>query len=322
MFTIALKAIEWTFTMKPLKRYHVPKHPQDKPSERRLSVLFVFLEAFELSCNLRGIGWSWSSMPCPRDSPPHPSIALLTAKAFLKLTVFDASQHLIQSLRPSTVSPKGGSIFDSNLSFVPRSALAAFCVVCGGVWGYALIDTVYHVSAIVGRTLFLQPASSWPRAFDRPWMSTSVQEFWNVRWHQFIRRQFILYGARPGGMLFGKPGAFMGGFTASAIFHHVGLWATGSDPEFAAAGGFFLLMGIGTIMELAFTRSTGLRIKGLIGWLWTMGWTTLCGTFLIEGWARHGMFATQPLPDGFRPGKVVVNIIIAMSRARGDAVSR
>ena|SRR5579863_3458442 len=41
--------------------------------------------------------------------------------------------------------------------------------------------------------------------------------------------------------------------------------------------------------------------------------TTLCGTFMIDWWARHGMLAAQFLPDGFRLGKVVVDAIIAMS---------
>ena len=312
VFGIALRVIEWTFTMKPLRRYETPKRPQDAPVERRLSTSTVFLEAFELTCNQRGIGWSWSSKPFPRDSTPPPSIALLTAKGLLKLTVFDASLYIVQSVCPSTMNPKGGSIFDPSLAFVPRSALAAFCGICGGVWTYTLVDAVYHFSAVVGRTVFRQPASSWPRAFNRPWMSTSIREYWNFRWHQFMRHHFILYGARPGGILFGKPGAFMGGFAVSAILHHIGLWGTGKGTEFVTAGGFFLLMGVGAVAEVAFTRATGLRVGGWIGWLWTMVWTTLCGTFMIDGWARHGILATQLLPDGFRPGKVVVDAIIAI----------
>ena len=313
VFCIALRTIEWTFTKEPLRRYETPKRPQDPPVERRVSASTVFLEAFELLSNQRGIGWSWSSRPFLRDSGPPPSIALLTAKALLKLTVFDASQYIIQSVRPPTMDPKGGSIFDPSLAFVPRSALAALCGICGGVWTHLLVDTVYHVSTVIGRTVFRQPASSWPRAFNRPWMSTSIKEYWNFRWHQLMRHHFIVYGARPGGFLFGKPGAFMGGFAVSAILHHIGLWGVGNGTEFVTAGGFFLLMGIGAVMEVGFTSATGLRVGGLVGWLWTMVWTTLCGTFMIDGWARHGMLATQFLPDGFRPGKVVVDAIIAMS---------
>jgi hypothetical protein len=106
------------------------------------------------------------------------------AKALLKLTVIDASQYIIQSLCPPTNNPKGGSIFDPNLTLVPRTALAAFCGIMGGLWVYAMIDLQYHIEAVIGRTIFRQPASAWPRLLNRPWMSTSIQEFWNFRWHQ------------------------------------------------------------------------------------------------------------------------------------------
>jgi hypothetical protein len=122
-----------------------------------------------------------------------------------------------------------------------------------------------------------------------------------------------MFGARPGGTLFGKPGAVVGAFALSAILHHIGLWGSGNGTEFITAGGFFLLMGIGVIIEGGFRRATGLRVQGWLGWSWTMLWTTLWGTFMIDGWARHGVLATEFLPGGFRPGKIVVDIIIALS---------
>jgi hypothetical protein len=144
-------------------------------------------------------------------------------------------------------------------------------------------------------------------------MSTSIREFWSFRWHQFARRVFTVFGARPGGKLFGKPGAVMGAFAVSAFLHHLGLWAVGNGTEFASAGGFFLLMGIGVVMEGAFTRATGLRVQGWLGWAWTTVWMIMGGTFMIDGWARHGVLATDFLPNGFRPGKAVVDAIIALS---------
>ena len=284
IFGITLRSIEWTFIKSPLRRREPTKRNQDDPIERRLSASTVFLDAFELLCNIRGVGWSWSSNSFPGESMPS-SIAVLFAKTLLKLTVFDASQYIIQYVFPSVNSPKGGSIFDPSLPFVPRTALAAFSGICGGVWSYTFVDTVYHVSALVGRTVFRQPASVWPRAFNRPWMSTSIQEFWGFRWHQFMRHHFIMFGARPGGTLFGKPGAVMGAFALSAILHHIGLWGSGNGTEFITAGGFFLLMGIGVIIEGGFRSVTGLRVQGWLGWSWTMLWTTLWGTFIIDGWA-------------------------------------
>jgi hypothetical protein len=131
-----------------------------------------------------------------------------------------------------------------------------------------------------------------------------------------MRRIFIVFGARPGGELFGKPGALMGAFAVSALVHHICLWGIGNGMEFATAGGFFLLMGVGALIEGAFTRTTGLKVGGLLGWAWTMVWTTLWGTLMIDGWARHELLATDFFPNGFRPGKVVIDTIIALLNKR------
>ena len=313
MFGTALRVIEWTFIDKPLRRYEPLKRDQGTPTERRLSASTVFLDAFELLANQRGTRWSWSRNPFPRENPLATSIPLLFVKTLLKLTMFDASRYIIQLACPAADDPRGGSFFDPSLTFVPRIALAAFCGICSGAWTYALVDSLYHICALIGQTVLRQPASAWPRAFHWPWMSTSLQEFWSFRWHQIPRHIFIVFGARPGGALFGKPGALMGAFAVSAVLHHIGLWGLGNGTEFITAGGFFLLMGVGAVIEEVFKRVTGLRVEGWIGWSWMTMWTTLWGTFMFDGWARHGAFATQLLPNGLRPGKVVVDTIIAIS---------
>jgi len=313
MFGAGLRTIEWTFIKKPLRRYEPPKRDQDTLIERRLSASTVFVDAFDLTCNQRGIGWSWSQNPFPRERIPPPSIPLLLAKTLFELTVFDASQYIIQSLCPSVNNPKGGSIFDPNLALVPRTALAVFCSACGGAWVYTLLNSLYYILACIGRIIFRQPASAWPRLFHRPWMATSIQDVWTFRWHQIFRHFFIVFGARPGGALFGKPGALVGAFAVSSILHHIALWGMGNGTEFVTAGGFFLLMGIGAVMEVVFTRATGLRVQGWIGWSWTMLWAALWGSLMIDGWARHGAFATEIFPNGFRPGKVVVDAIVTLS---------
>jgi len=313
VFCTALRSFEWTFIKKPLRRYETPKRHQDVPIERSLTLENVLFDAFDLLQNQRGLGWSWSPNPFPRKSTPPTSIALLMAKTLLKMTVLDASQYIIQCLCPSANNPGGGSIFDPNLSFLPRTALAALSGICGGVWVYSLGDSMYHISSLVGRIILRQPASLWPRAFHRPWMSSSIHEFWSFRWHQFLRHFFITFGARPGGMLCGKPGAFMGAFAASAFLHHIAIWGIGSGSEFITTGGFFLLMGVGVVMEVLFKRVTGMQVQGWTGRVWAMLWTILWGTLMIDGWAKHGVFATIHFPDRLRAGKTVVDMAIAMS---------
>jgi len=312
VFKIGLKSFEWTFTKRPLRRYEPSKHSQDTPIERRPSVSTALVDAFDLINNPRGVGWSWSRDPFLGESTPPPSTTLLLAKTLFKLTMFDASLYIVQRIFPSVSDPRGGSIFDPSLTLAPRIALAAFCSVCGGVWAYGMMDSGYYASALVGRIIFRQPAPP-PIFFHRPWMSTSLCDFWNLRWHQLLRPLFIYFGARPGRALLGKPGAVMGAFGVSAIIHHVGMWGMGNGTEFTSVGGFFLLLGVGVIMEVAFTRATGLRVRGWIGWSWAMTWSTLWGTLIMDAWARHGMLANVFLPNGFRPGKKVVDAIIALS---------
>lgn len=314
MFDIALRSFEWTFIKKPLRRYETPKHDQNALIERPISVTNVLLDALDLLTNVRGIGWSWSPNPFPRESIPPPSTTAVLFKMLLRLVVFDASHCIIQYICPAVNDSKGGSIFDPSLPLLPRAALTSFCCIWYGVWTYAMIDSSYHCAILVGRVVFRQPASAWPPIFHRPLMSTSLQEFWSVRWHQLGRHIFIVFGARPVGKLFGRPGALMGGFAVSAVLHHVALWGLGNGSDNVTVRGFFLLMGVGTVVEETFTRATGLRVRGWLGWLWMMAWMTLWGTFMLDGWARHGMMASEFIPVGPRPGKIVVDTIIALSK--------
>ncbi|KAI0295338.1 hypothetical protein B0F90DRAFT_1939935 [Multifurca ochricompacta] len=315
MLSIVLKSLEWTFIKKPLRRYEIQKGQGSSiPTERRLSISNVLLDALDLFCNQRGIGWSWSTNPFPRESIPLPSIATILAKTLFKVVVFDTSQYLIHYVRPSIANPGGDSLFDPSLDPIPRTIWAAFAAIFGGIWAYTMVDSIYHIATLVGRIFLRQPASQWPPLFHRPWMSTSIHEFWSVRWHQLFRRVFIIFGARPGGTLLGRYSALMGGFTVSALLHHIGVWGLGRGSEFSTTGGFFLLMGVGIVMESVFSKVTGLRVKGCYGWAWTMLWTLLWGSFMLDGWARHGMLVNAFLPNWLRPGKVLVDTIIHLSR--------
>ena len=306
-----MRALEWTFIKKPLRRYELPEG-QETPVERPLSVANILVDAFDLLWNQRGIGWSWSPNPFPRESTPPPSITSVCAKILVKITALDASQYILQLICPSVYKPGGGSLFDPTLPFLPRVGKAAFATILGTVYLYAIMDSSYLIATLVGRVILRQPASHWPRPSRRPWMATSVRDFWAVRWHQFYRHIFVVFGARPGGALLGPPGAAMGAFAVSALIHHVGLWGLARKTEFRTVGAFYLLMGVGTIMEDAFQRTTGLRVRGWLGWLWAMLWTTAWGMLNLDAWARGGLFGTTFFPDRLRPGKIFIEYAISL----------
>ena len=310
MFDMALRSIAWTFAKKPLRRYDLS--PEGTPVERPLSIPGVLLDGVDLMFNLRGFGWSWS--PFRKMSTRYPSIPTILANVILKFVVFDAAHYVVQLMRPSIDLPAGDTIFDPALSPLPRYAWAVLITACGGLVIHTSIDALYHLAMLVGRILLLQPAWRWPPLSDRPWMATSITEFWSFRWHQFFRHVFVVFGARPGYALLGRPGALVGAFAVSGVLHDVGMWGLGRGMEFRTVGGFFVLMGVGASAEVGFGKVTGRRVGGLWGWAWTMVWTIGWGTMMIDAWARRGMIAADFFPQRLRPGKSLVDAIISFSR--------
>ncbi|KAH9975123.1 hypothetical protein BGW80DRAFT_1444675 [Lactifluus volemus] len=79
-------------------------------------------------------------------------------------------------------------------------------------------------------------------------------------------------------------------FCVSAVLYHVGLWGLGKGMEFSIAGGFFLYMGVGVIME---EKTTGLRVRGFLGWSWAMLWTLLWGMPMLDGVLKKNQFVND-----------------------------
>jgi len=296
-----------------LRRYEPFAEGQHNPVERPLTIPNILLDSFDLVCNQRGIRWSWGSESFLRTLPPPPSLATVIFKLLLKLTVYDMAIYIVRRVRPLIDTPEGDTFFDPHLDPLPRAALAAFLTLCGGIVVYTNIDVVYHIATLVGRVLLRQPATDWPAVSARPWTATSIADFWSARWHQILRHLFIAFGARPGGALLGRPGALLGAFGVSAVLHYVGMWGLGRGMEFSTGGAFFVLMGVGVVLECVWQRTTGMQVRGFLGWAWTMTWTLFWGTFMLDGWARQGLMGCDFFSPRLRPGKPIVDSIITLT---------
>lgn len=69
----------------------------------------------------------------------------------------------------------------------------------------------------------------------------------------------------------------MGAFLISGLLHVAGLWGMGRGTEFWSVAEYFLMMGVGIILEGFYRNVTGVRVGGLPATLWTLVWVVVWG---------------------------------------------
>ncbi|KIK92099.1 hypothetical protein PAXRUDRAFT_830283 [Paxillus rubicundulus Ve08.2h10] len=308
MFIITTRTLQWTLQKEPLKRHIRPAGAT--PS--------IVMDALDLTVNLRGYGWDWSKgLYVPRETRPS------THTKFVAYAIFSAGLHAflcgvlhsaLQSFSPDAFGPTiGGTIFDETLPFFANylrasiiSTLVAFGLYCAMQLGYDL--------CIIPAVLILrQDPAQWPPAFERPWLATSVGDFWGRRWHQFYRQTFIL-GSYPFSFVFGRVGGIFGAFFISAVFHYIVLIRINGKTELWRMVVAFGMMALAVIGERAFRQWTGRKVGGFGGWVWTMGWVNLWGTLMVDAWARAGMFGCPNLAGS----AVLVGAMVERTMMRFD----
>ncbi|PSR75642.1 hypothetical protein PHLCEN_2v8933 [Hermanssonia centrifuga] len=170
---------------------------------------------------------------------------------------------------------------------------------------------MYHLATLIAFALpgLDQQPSDWPPLSQAPWLSTSLAEFWSKRWHQSFRRSFVQLGGKPLRFLFGRIGGIIGVFLLSGILHDWCIWGMGRGTDFPEIGGFFLLNGVGVILEQVWEQATGRKVEGWLGWLWTMCWMTSTGNLLVDALLRRGLAGGVLVPATMRPGKVLLQVV-------------
>ncbi len=94
--------------------------------------------------------------------------------------------------------------------------------------------------------------------------------------------------------------------------HALGLWGLGRSTEFTYTGGFFVMIGLATILERKWKQWTGKDVAGVFGTLWTATWHLIWGSGMVDAWTRRGIVANEFLPEEMRIGKAVVNIVLTV----------
>jgi hypothetical protein len=104
-------------------------------------------------------------------------------------------------------------------------------------------------------------------------------------------------------------GTVMGAFLVSGLLHVAGLWGMGRGTEFWSVAGYFLMMGVGIILERLWWQVTGRKVGGTKGNVWAFGWVVVWGNLVVDAWARKGLMGSVFFKQGGRPVNVVLRLL-------------
>ena len=233
-------------------------------------------DAFELLFAFRGIGWDFGQgVHIPHEHRPLERGAFLKATwwIFLKYFLIFDFLHSCMMLIPGVGSPFGGSIFFP-LPTVQRYAVSTTIHLMTGTMLLSGFETVYALMTLIGVGLFHQSPLLWPPPLDHPFSSDSLTAFWAKRWHQLLRRLFVIFGGYPGYWIgawiskeFAKVTMLFGVFTASGLYHELTTYTMGRGFDNNVTL-FFVFQAVAALGERVWYKTTGKKVEGWIGLLW------------------------------------------------------
>ncbi|KAH0833888.1 membrane bound O-acyl transferase family-domain-containing protein [Lanmaoa asiatica] len=312
MCAISMHSTVWAIAREPFRRRDSLKK-QNKPDSE--SIYTAFWNAWDLMLNPRGIGWNWPRgliVPKPAFETDSRIIFVLSSAARLAFhaLAFDACVQTIRILSPNTFgSLDGGSLFDHTLPPLLELLRSVFVSLLAVLIAFFAIQWSYQFLAILCIILFQQLPSQWPPLFDSPWLSTSLSELWGRRWHQMMRDMLLTLGGQPFNYLFGRLGGLLGAFLISGMFHVIELHSLGRGGNSVAVLGFWIMNGVGVVLERVWKATTGRPVGGVLGWMWTFGWLALWGVPAVNEWAKTGRFGGLSLPGEFEPSLALVAFV-------------
>lgn len=101
----------------------------------------------------------------------------------------------------------------------------------------------------------------------------------------------------------------MGAFMISGVLHYLGLWGMGQGTEFWTVGTFFIMMGVGVVLEGVWKKLTGHKVEGILGKVWATFWLVSWGQLLIDAYCRKGVIASVFFPEEYRPSRLLLRLL-------------
>lgn len=234
-----------------------------------------FENAIELLCSIRGIGFEHGKgVVIPLETRPLEKGPFLRATVILFIRSFltlDILESLLK-LTPPLKTPLGGTIFIPSLRRFERYVVST---IIHAVTGFGLLEglhTICYLCPIISVGVLDNPPAAWPPVSDHPWRSHSLQDFWSRRWHQILRRTFMVFGGLPGkwiGNKFGQGqlGMLFGTFMASGLYHEIPAYALGRGLDWRVPA-FFLPQAFLVLAERLWGSITGKKVEGWWGRMW------------------------------------------------------
>ncbi|KAJ1020067.1 hypothetical protein NDA16_004347 [Ustilago loliicola] len=267
----------------------------------------------DLLLNLRGIGWEYGikegapALPVPKVTLPQRLswIARHLAEVPLYYLLYDAIFVLIEDQRFNVHvhTRYGGSIWDCRKGSFGAAGPYLICA----AYASSFICVQAMVHAVLGAIhigVFNDLPSRWdPPAVRVPWRSTSVHQLWSKRWHQYLRVTFMTLGFWPVrdtlkpivGRKMANIAGIWGTFLASSFVHELGRVNLAPTPGFCIThvSLFFAIQPVAIFAEQGWEKVTGRKVRGVLGWLWTMTWMLSTSPQLLEMMNRDGMLASK-----------------------------
>lgn len=228
------------------------------------------LDTLEVALSLRGLGWQYGKhIYVAREyrSMDRSTFMRATAIFFVKhYLVLDICLVILKML-PGIGDPNGGSLFYSNLPPLPRLVVALLITLLSLVTLISGMQTTYSLLTLFGVGVLLQSPSQWPPIMVNPLVADSMHDFWSRRWHQALRRTFVVLGGVPGYLVGGESGFIVGSFLASGLVHEGGVYVAGKGIDHKVTL-YFVLQGIGLVSERYYRSISGRRVEGIGGRIW------------------------------------------------------
>ncbi|CAD6587233.1 MAG: hypothetical protein CYPHOPRED_003840 [Cyphobasidiales sp. Tagirdzhanova-0007] len=138
-----------------------------------------------------------------------------------------------------------------------------------------------------------------------PYRAVSLHELWGSRWHALFTRIFTFDAYLPAyrsvqalglGKSAARAVAVLAAFSISGIIHeaynHATPWLP-QDPSYQLMT-FFLLHGLGLVLEALFTQLTHKRVSSIYGFIWTWTFMIITGKRFGDCWMERGLTDAMP----------------------------